>query len=109
MAEPTDSGTPAESAPDVLEGGAYDHIRRALSDQAKVLRERLGVLDGKRNTIFGSRKLEIKNLEENRISTELSCEPRDMIQLGANRFLFGYNVELGLKDKKGALENIFSV
>ena len=109
MAEPPESGTPAEGAQDALEGGAYDHIRRALSDQAKVLRERLGVLDGQRNTVFGSRKLEIKNLEENRISTELSCEPRDMIQLGDSRFLFGYNVELGLKDKKGALENIFSV
>ena len=109
MAEPPESGTQAEGAQDALKGGAYDHIRRALSDQAKVLRECLGVLDGQRNKVFGSRKLEIKNLEENRISTELSCEPRDMIQLGASRFLFGYNVELGLKDKKGALENIFSV
>ena len=107
MAEPTDSGTPAESAPDVLEGGAYDHIRRALSDQAKGLRERLGVLDGQRTTIFGSRKLEIKNLEENRVSTEVSCEPRDMIQLGANRFLFGYNVDLALKQTQ--ISDVFSV
>ena len=45
MADPPDSGTLAEGASTALEGGAYDLIRQRLSDQAKVLRERLGKLD----------------------------------------------------------------
>ncbi|SVD90475.1 uncharacterized protein METZ01_LOCUS443329, partial [marine metagenome] len=44
MAEPPDSGTPEEGASTALEGGAYDLIKQRLSDQAKVLRERLGGL-----------------------------------------------------------------
>ena len=105
MAEPPESGTPAEGATTALEGGAYDLIRQRLSDQSKVLRERLGVLDDQRGKIFGSRKLELKKMD--RVSTELSCEPRDMIQLGSNRFLFGFNVNLGLK--RGQLGDVFAV
>ena len=37
MAEPPESGTPAEGASTALEGGAYDLIKQRLSDQAKVL------------------------------------------------------------------------
>ena len=105
MAEPPDSGPPAEGASTALEGGAYDLIRKRLSDQGKVLRERLGVLDEQRATVFGSRKLELKKMD--RVSTELSCEPRDMIQLGLNHFLFGFNVNLGLK--QGQLSDVFAV
>jgi hypothetical protein len=69
MAEPPDSGTPAEGATTALEGGAYDLIRQRMADQGKVLRERLGVLDDQRATVFGSRKLELKKMD--RVSTEL--------------------------------------
>ena len=33
MAEPADSGTPVEGAPDALEGGAYEAIRQRLLEQ----------------------------------------------------------------------------
>ena len=105
MADPPDSGTLAEGASTALEGGAYDLIRQRLSDQAKVLRERLGKLDEQRAEVFGTRKLELKKMD--RVSTQLNCEPRDMIQLGHNRFLFGFNVNLGLK--QGQLSDVFSV
>ncbi|MBC8325209.1 MAG: DNA repair ATPase [Verrucomicrobia subdivision 3 bacterium] len=108
MAEPPDSGdsgTPAEGASTALEGGAYDLIKQRLTDQAKVLRERLGTLDEQRAEVFGTRKLELKKMD--RVSTQLNCEPRDMIQLGHNRFLFGFNVNLGLK--QGQLSDVFSV
>ena len=105
MAEPPESGTPVEGASTALEGGAYDLIKQRLSDQAKVLRERLGVLDEQRAEVFGTRKLELKKMD--RVSTQLNCEPRDMIQLGHNRFLFGFNVNLGLK--QGELSDVFSV
>ena len=107
MAEPPDSGTPTESASTALESGAYDLITKSLAEQAKVLRERQGVLNDQRTKIFGSRKLELKNLEGNRVSTQFNCEPRDMIQLGANRFLFGFNINLGLKE--GQLSDVFAV
>ena len=105
MAEPPDSEPPAEGATTAVEGGAYDLIRQRMTDQGKVLRERLGVLDDQRATVFGSRKLELKKMD--RVSTELNCEPRDMIQLGSNRFLFGFNVNLGLK--QGQLSDVFAV
>ena len=44
MAEPPDSGTPAEGAPTALEGGAYDLIKQRLNDQGAILREKLGQL-----------------------------------------------------------------
>ena len=105
MAEPPDSGTPEKGASTALEGGAYDLIKQRLTDQGKVLRERLGVLDEQRAEVFGTRKLEL--LKMDRVSTQLNCEPRDMIQLGHNHFLFGFNVNLGLK--QGQLSDVFSV
>ena len=105
MAEPPDSGNPAEGAPAALEGGAYDLIKQRLSDQGGTLRAKLGQLDERRAMVFGSKKLELKKMA--RVSTQLNCEPRDMIQLGHDQFLFGFNVELGLK--KGQLEDVFAV
>ena len=105
MAEPPDSGNPAEGAPAALEGGAYDLIKQRLSDQGGTLRAKLGQLDERRAIVFGSKKLELKKMA--RVSTQLNCEPRDMIQLGHDQFLFGFNVELGLK--KGQLEDVFAV
>tara|TARA_B100001123_G_scaffold255853_1_gene285366 strand:+ start:1954 stop:7458 length:5505 start_codon:yes stop_codon:yes gene_type:complete len=104
MADPTDSGTVPEGAPAALEGGAYDLIKQRLNDQGAQLRAKLGNLDEKRASVFGSRKLELKKMD--RVSTQLSCEPRDMIQLGHNRFLFGFNVNLGLK--QGQLSDVFA-
>ncbi|SVB46364.1 uncharacterized protein METZ01_LOCUS199218, partial [marine metagenome] len=94
MAEPPDSGTPAKGAPDALEGGAYDLIKQRLSEQAKVLREALDVLGKQRESVFGSRTLQLKEGGKGQanVSTELNCEPRDMVELGQNRFLFGFNV-----------------
>ncbi|HCU86239.1 MAG TPA: AAA family ATPase, partial [Verrucomicrobiales bacterium] len=105
MAEPPDSGNPAEGAPAALEGGAYDLIKQRLNDQGGTLRAKLGQLDERRAIVFGSKKLELKKMA--RVSTQLNCEPRDMIQLGHDQFLFGFNVELGLK--KGQLEDVFAV
>ena len=105
MAESPDSGKPAEGATSALEGGAYDLIKKRLSDQGSQLREKLGALDAKRADVFGSRKLELKKMD--RVSTLLSCEPRDMIQLGHNRFLLGFKVDLGLK--QGQLGDVFAV
>jgi len=106
MAEPADSGTPAEgAATDALEGGAYEAIRQRLQREGDKLREQLGKLDEQRTEVFGARKLELK--KPDRVSTQYNCEPRDMIQLGDSRFLFGFNVNLGLK--QGELSDVFAV
>ena len=105
MAEPPDSGNTGEGAPTALEGGAYDLIKQRLNDQGATLREELGKLDERRAQVFGSKKLELKKMA--RVSTQLNCEPRDMIQLGHDHFLFGFNVELGLK--QGQLSDVFAV
>ena len=80
MAEPPDSGNTGEGASTALEGGAYDLIKQRLNDQGATLREKLGQLDERRAQVFGSKKLELK--KSTRVSTQLHCEPRDMIQLG---------------------------
>jgi len=105
MAEEPDSGTQVEGAPEALEGGAYDLIKQRLNEQGGQLREKLGELDARRAEVFGSRKLELK--KQDRISTQQSCEPQDMIQLGHNRFLFGFNADLGLKQR--TIADLFAI
>jgi len=105
MAEPTDSGIPAEGAPAALEGGAYDLIKQRLNDHGGRLRAEKNSLDAQRLEIFGSRKLELK--DSGSIHTKLHCEPRDMVPLGSNQFLFGFNVQLSLK--RGQPGDVFAI
>lgn len=78
-----------------LEGGAYEVIRDRLSKHGTDLRERLSKLNGDRKELFGVVENEL--ISTSRVTTEFNCVPRDMIAVGANRFLFGYNIQFGLK------------
>ncbi|MFC5050983.1 DNA repair ATPase [Rubritalea spongiae] len=78
-----------------LEGGAYEVIRARLEKQAVVLRERLEALNAERKSIFGA--VESSLIATERVTTEHNCVPRDLIAIGNNRFLFGYNIQFGLK------------
>ncbi|MGJ8672313.1 DNA repair ATPase [Rubritalea sp.] len=78
-----------------LEGGAYEVIRARLEKQAVVLRERLEALNAERKEIFGA--VESSLIATERVTTEHNCVPRDLIAIGNNRFLFGYNIQFGLK------------
>ncbi|MCB1088817.1 MAG: DNA repair ATPase, partial [Verrucomicrobiae bacterium] len=78
-----------------LEGGAYEIIRARLNAQSDELRSRLGKLNAERQAVFGAVVPEL--LATERVSTAHACVPRDMIAIGGNRFLFGYNVHFGLK------------
>ena len=103
MAEnpPTSPATPpsSEGAPpvaaSVLGSATYEIIRQRLQAQGALLRERTKNLDASRKEVFGS--IEFKLLQADRITTAHNCIPRDMIQLGGGRFLFGFNVNFGLK------------
>jgi len=86
----------------VMEKAAYDIIRNRLLNQEADLRERLGVLDSKRREVFGSIPTELAGTE--RINTDNNCLARDIAPLGNNKFLFGYNVFMGLRSETNISE-----
>lgn len=93
-------------APEAMHSAAYEIIRQRLNEQGTQLSQLTAQLDGRRAEVFGS--IESKLLKSDRILTEHNCTPRDMVQLGEDRFLFGFNVRFGLK-KEMALEDVFAV
>lgn len=89
-----------------LEGGAYEVIRARLEKGGIELQERLTALNAKRHEVFGAVETELLSTE--RVSTEHNCVPRDIIAIGRNRFIFGYNIQFGLKNTT-EIEDVFSV
>jgi hypothetical protein len=80
-----------------LEAGAYEVIRKRLDTRGAELRERLGLLNAARQEVFGG--IETALLATARLTTDHNCVPRDMSAIGPRRFIFGYNVVLGLKSR----------
>lgn len=78
-----------------LEGGAYEVIRARLEKHAADLRSRMDLLNAERLEVFGG--METKLLATERVATEHNCQARDLVAIGPNRFLFGYNIQFGLK------------
>lgn len=78
-----------------LEGGTYEIIRNRLQTQANDLTERLQQLNDARKVVFGS--IETTLIATERITTANNCLPRDMVSLGKEVMLFGYNVHIGLR------------
>lgn len=108
---PPEAGKAAESptAPSTaqtLGNATYEIIRQRLQTQGNLLRERMSQLDARRTEVFGS--IEFKLLQADRVVTSHNCVPRDMVQLGHGRFLFGFNVRFGLK-KEMELGDVFAV
>ncbi|MBL9150985.1 MAG: DNA repair ATPase [Verrucomicrobiales bacterium] len=88
---PTDPTAPAAQ----LEAGAYEIIRSRLATHGSDLRARLARLNAERQAVFGA--VEPTLLATERVSTAHACTPRDLVAIGGNRFLFGFNVQFGLK------------
>ncbi len=89
-----------------LEGGAYEVIRARLDKNANELRERLERLNTERLEVFGG--LETKLLATERVATEHNCMARDLVAIGPNRFLLGYNIQFGLKQTTD-IRDVFAV
>jgi ATPase involved in DNA repair/ATPase family associated with various cellular activities (AAA) len=108
MADPTPPALPtaAPSAPAALAGATYEIIRQRLAANSATLRERMGRLDARRQEVFG--RIESRLLQADRVTTGHNCVPRDMVQVGSGRFLFGFNVQFGLK-KEVELSDVFAV
>lgn len=78
----------------VKEGGAYDIIKKRLSEQSNVLNEKAENLNEKRKKAFGGIKNEI--IGKTNIRTDNNCVPVDIVQIN-NQLLLGYKVNIGLK------------
>lgn len=89
-----------------LEGGAYEVIRARLEKGASELQSRMARLNEQRQEVFGAVETSLVSTE--RIATEHSCVPRDLIAIGHNRFLFGYNIQFGLKATT-SIQDVFDV
>ena len=107
--KPSASGNDAKSpAPEAAKLGSatYEIIRQRLNAQGDLLRDRMAQLNARRQEVFGA--IEFKLLQSDRITTVHNCMPRDMVQLGNGRFLFGFNVQFGLK-KEIELGDVFAI
>ncbi|MDI1314271.1 DNA repair ATPase [Prosthecobacter sp.] len=89
-----------------LEAGAYEVIRKRLNKHGSELQRRLDLLNIDRKAEFGG--IETALLATSRLTTDNNCLPRDLAAIGPHRFLFGYNVHLGLRSTM-RIEDVFSV
>ena len=89
----------------VAEGGAYEVIRKRLSDQAVKLKQQLDHHNQQRIAEFGQTKLEVQGRV--RVRTENNCVARDIVPVG-DSILFGYNVFIGLK-KETQITDVFGL
>ncbi len=96
----------SNDAQTAIEGGTYEVIRARLAAAGEALEQRIGALNSERQSIFGA--VDSALLTTERITTEHACTPRDMTAVGGGKFLFGYNVQLGLKSTT-ELADVFSV
>ncbi|QCK16846.1 DNA repair ATPase [Mangrovivirga cuniculi] len=90
---------------ETLENGTYEVLKNRLQSSTRDLIDTQKKLDGQRKSVFGS--IETSLIGTDRITTEHNCIPWDMVPVG-NKFIFGYNVHLGLKNQV-ELSDVFSV
>jgi hypothetical protein len=90
----------------VAQGGAYEVLRKRLAEQGIRLRGVVDVLNQRRLQEFGDSRMEV--IGRFRIRTENNCVGRDIVQVGDDLLLFGYNVFLGLKTQT-KVEDVFGL
>lgn len=105
LKEKPDDPADQQNAEPQLERSTYEIIRNRLQAHADELRNRMARLNDARREVFGS--IETRLIETARITTENNCVPRDMVAIG-DRFLFGYNVNIGLKSETN-ISDVFAV
>lgn len=88
-----------------MEASTYEVIKSRLAKQGGDLIQKIDDLNSLRKDVFGS--IETKLISSERIITENNCVPRDMAPVD-DRFIFGYNVHIGLKSQI-ELEDVFTI
>ena len=101
----TNDAEQAQSNEPQLERGTYEIIRNRLQAFSGELRERLNMLNEERRQVFGSIPTEL--ISTQRITTANNCTAQDIVPVGG-KFIFGYNVHMGLKTVT-ELGDVFSV
>ncbi len=99
------SADPQQSGDVQLERGTYEIIRNRLSGFAAELQLRLSQLNDQRRDVFGSIPTQL--ISSQRITTAHNCTAQDIVPIGS-KFIFGFNVLMGLKTTTN-LEDVFSV
>lgn len=94
-----------QTSDEALEGGAYEIIRKRLTNLSNDLFDRISQMNQRRKAVFGA--LESRPLKTDRIVTKNNCVPRDMVSVG-KLLIFGYNVFIGLK-KEAHISDVFSL
>lgn len=89
----------------VAQGGAYEILRKRLTEQGQQLHQKAAQLNDSRLQEFGQSQMAV--IGRIRIRTENNCQARDIVRVG-DWLLFGYNVFLGLK-RETHLEDVFSL
>lgn len=77
-----------------LERGTYEIIQNRLHGYSDELRDRIHQLNERRREVFGSIPTEL--ISTQRITTSHNCTAQDIVPVG-DKFIFGYNVHMGLK------------
>ncbi|GHA07811.1 hypothetical protein GCM10008090_17050 [Arenicella chitinivorans] len=89
----------------VAQAGAYDIIRKRLTEQGHTLSTLTQTLNNERLSEFGG--VQFNAIGRTRIRTENNCIARDIVQVG-DQLLFGYNVFIGLK-KDTRVNDVFAL
>ena len=89
----------------VAQAGAYDIIRKRLTEQGHTLSTLTQALNDERLSEFGG--VQFNAIGRTRIRTENNCIARDIVQVG-DQLLFGYNVFIGLK-KDTLVSDVFAL
>ena len=89
----------------VAQGGAYEVLRKRLSEQGSRMQGVASALNAQRLQEFGDSRMEI--VGRLRVRSEQNSVGRDVVQVG-DLLLFGYNVFLGLKTST-AIADVFSL
>lgn len=89
----------------VAEGGAYEILRKRLSEQGLRLATKANTLNDQRLAEFGKSQMDV--LGRIRIRSENNCSARDIVRVG-DWLLFGYNVFIGLKQET-KVSDVFSL
>lgn len=90
----------------VAEGGAYEVLQRRLGEQGQQLLDAAEALNQQRLAEFGDSRMEV--LGRFRIRSEHNAVGRDVVQVGSDCLLFGYNVYIGLKSQT-TVADVFSL
>ncbi|MDO5693413.1 MAG: DNA repair ATPase [Pseudomonadota bacterium] len=101
----SDTATPAPDAEAaaidsaVAASSSYELLKKRLQTQGDALLAKAQALNAARLEAFGQQEQHL--LLRTRARTEHACVARDMVRIGADRVLLGFNVFLGLRRETG--------